>query len=167
MKLYKYLLFLFAFIVACNDSPVINEGVQHTLASFRVEPGVSWFDLHYQEYEPNDSLCNLIKEQYDSETYSLVMFTNYLCDCNEYSTYLSQIAKIYSYCDIPDSNITIFLMTATDDETPYKGQITINSFPEAYLFKNGEPLASLVSLRSQLDNNFKLFEEAILVGLSK
>lgn len=167
MKLYKYLFVLFAFLVACNDSPVIKDGVQHTLESIKVEPGLSWFDLHYKEYAPNDSLCNLIKEQYDDSQFELVMFTTYLCDCNENSTYLPTIAKIFTHCDIPDSNITIFLMTSREDETPYKGDIVINEFPEAYLLKNGKPFASLIATKEELPDTEQSFENAILTAINK
>ncbi len=167
MKLYKYFLLLFAFIVACNDTPVVHNGVEHTLESFRVEPGVSWFDLHYQEYQPIDSLCNLIEDKYDANEYNLVMFTTYLCDCNDNSTYLSKIAKIYNSCGIPESNITIYLMTSKDDETPYKGDVVIDKFPEAYLFKNGQPVASLISTRDKLEDNVQSFEKAILDLISQ
>ncbi len=167
MRFYKYFLLLFALLVACNDSPVIKDGVEHTLTSIRKEPGLSWFDYHYQEYQPIDSLCTLIKQEYDPSIYHVVMFTSYLCNCEDNSTYLPHLAKIMTYCDIPDSNMTIYLMTSVDADTPYKSKVVIEEFPEAYLFKNGEPVASLISIREELDYSEQTFEKALLNAIGK
>jgi hypothetical protein len=158
---------LFVLLVACQESQVSKDGVEHTLSSIRVEPGLSWFDLHYREYAPNDSMCNIIKDVYDPSVYSVVMFTSYLCNCEDNSTYLPHLAKILTYCDIPDSNMRFFLMTSVDNETPFKGTVAINEFPEAYLFKNGEPVASLIAIRDTLEYSQRTFEKAILTAISE
>jgi hypothetical protein len=107
-------------------------------------PGFGWFDAAFDDYSPNPDTVAKIKTVYNSEEHKLLVFGKPGCSCTDALKDFPKSVKAIYDSDIDFNNCEIWSMNDLTAEHPYEDKITIISLPAFYVFKNGEPIYSVI-----------------------
>ncbi|MFP4528181.1 MAG: hypothetical protein ACLFQX_06500 [Candidatus Kapaibacterium sp.] len=132
----------FAFIlialiaISCQDNPVDGEAHKTTLDDIRNNPGFSWFEYEFNEYEPDPAVIDSINHKFNPAEYRLIIFAKPSCSCNNDHNNFSHFMKVVHNSSITSEEYELYSMSDTDWEHPYNEQFDLMYLPEAVLMKN-------------------------------
>lgn len=148
MKNISLLIFLFASFIACDETETNSEAELITYDEIISNINYSWFKGAYQNYVPNDSISTLIKENYNKDEDSFLIFASMACGCGE-EVEFAKYLKVLRESGV--ESIIIYSMADLDYTYPFKDKFTLTQLPSFFKLTNGEIVYSIIDSL----NNFK------------
>jgi hypothetical protein len=174
MKKIALIILIFASFIACDETDTNTKAKAITYEEILADINYSWFADAYNNYTPNDSISDLIKENYNEGDDSFLIFASLACGCGgeiEFAKYL----KVLKEAGIEST--LIYGMAEPDYTHPYQDKITLTQLPSFFKLTNGMFVYSIVDSlnnfkdinnpEAEITDSSAVIEQAILDALTK
>jgi len=171
--IYKFFALLAVVLLfsACTENNTNVTAEQMTIQGLAKTPGFTWITLEIAKYTPTDSIITEIKEIYNPELHSFIVFAKPSCSCPGKHLQTPEFLKTLEVAGIPLNKCEIFSVSSTNNKHPYQDKITIKELPTIIVLKANEPIFSVSETINNINatnpNAGITVEEALLLGLEK
>lgn len=152
-KLYSLLLviLLTISIISCSDDNEPRNAQFITLAELRVTPGYEWFDPEYNNYQPDQTVIDSIKNQIQNSDDEFILYVNPSCNCSGTQVLFPASVKVLYEAGINEPRFKIYTMYNKTDNHPYMNNFTVTDLPSFFTVIDTLPQYSINdSLRTYL-----------------
>jgi hypothetical protein len=166
---------LFALLVAVMLVSACTENNTNVTAEFMTidglakTPGYTWIPLELAKYEPKDSIITEIKENYNPESHSFIVFAKPSCSCPGKHLQTPAFLKTLEVAGIPLDKCEIYSVSSTNNKHPYQDRITLTELPTILVKSRGSFFSvseTINNINATNPNASITVEEALLLGLS-
>ena len=154
-----FLLILISFSSCSETNSTKDEAVLMSLNVLRNTPGYDWFQPNFNDYKPDTTLTNQIKNQYKPSVYSFLTFVNQSCSCSGTQILFPRLMKILVESGVSESNIIIYSMSNVKTPNPYTNKISLNQLPSLFSVKDS---IAQYSVTDSLSNIQKIYPDSLV-----
>ena len=121
-------------IYSCDDgeSPP-SDAVLISYDQMKTTVGYDWVEAKMDEYNPKEGVISEIKQVYNPEKHSFVIFSKPSCSCDESSIPIAYFLKIIFSAEIPESKYSLYTMQSVKSNHPFTDKITLSALPDMYV----------------------------------
>lgn len=124
-----------------DNEPASSERL--TIEEMSSMPGYIWVKDRMATYQPDSVTIEKLRSL-PKDGYKVYAFVAGDCDCGSNRKYFSELAKVISLIDLPDTSAEYYAMPNKRSKHPYTSILNISSLPAFYVVKNGTPVYSVM-----------------------